>query len=153
MNFETIIGLEVHVELKTNSKVFSPSPIGFGDEPNSNISHADLGYTGTLPVLNEQAVDFAMKAAMALNMEIATDTIFDRKSYYYPDNPKAYQISQDKQPIGEHGWIDIEVEGKKKDRKSTRLNSSHVAISYAVFCLKKKKKQKSDMISLIKQAH
>src|SRR5690625_1929736 len=122
MNFETIIGLEVHVELKTNSKVFSPSPIGFGDEPNSNISPADLGYPGTLPVLNEQAVDFAMKAAMALNMEVATDTIFDRKSYYYPDNPKAYQISQDKQPIGEHGWIDIEVEGKKKRIGITRLH-------------------------------
>ncbi len=122
MNFETIIGLEVHVELKTNSKVFSPSPIGFGDEPNSNISPADLGYPGTLPVLNEKAVDFAMKAAMALNMEIATDTIFDRKSYYYPDNPKAYQISQDKQPIGEHGWIDIEVDGKKKRIGITRLH-------------------------------
>ena len=122
MNFETIIGLEVHVELKTNSKVFSPSPIGFGDEPNSNISPADLGYPGTLPVLNEQAVDFAMKAAMALNMEIATDTIFDRKSYYYPDNPKAYQISQDKQPIGEHGWIDIEVDGKQKRIGITRLH-------------------------------
>lgn len=122
MNFETIIGLEVHVELKTNSKVFSPSPIGFGDEPNSNISPADLGYPGTLPVLNKQAVDFAMKAAMALNMEVATDTIFDRKSYYYPDNPKAYQISQDKQPIGEHGWIDIEVDGKQKRIGITRLH-------------------------------
>jgi aspartyl-tRNA(Asn)/glutamyl-tRNA(Gln) amidotransferase subunit B len=122
MNFETIIGLEVHVELKTNSKVFSSSPIGFGDQPNSNISPADLGYPGTLPVLNEKAVDFAMKAAMALNMEVATDTIFDRKSYYYPDNPKAYQISQDKQPIGEHGWIDIEVDGKKKRIGITRLH-------------------------------
>lgn len=122
MNFETIIGLEVHVELKTNSKVFSPSPIGFGDAPNSNISVADLGYPGTLPVLNERAVDYAMKAAMALNMDVATDSAFDRKNYYYPDNPKAYQISQDKTPIGENGWIDIEVDGKTKRIGITRLH-------------------------------
>jgi len=122
MNFETIIGLEVHVELKTNSKVFSVSPNSFGAEANSNVNPVDLGYPGTLPVLNEKAVDFAMKAALALNCEVATDTIFDRKSYYYPDNPKAYQISQDKQPIGEHGWIDIEVEGKKKRIGITRLH-------------------------------
>lgn len=122
MNFETIIGLEVHVELKTNSKVFSSSPNAFGAEPNSNVNPADLGYPGTLPVLNHAAVDFAMKAAMALNCEVATDTTFDRKSYYYPDNPKAYQISQDKKPIGEHGWIDIEVDGNKKRIGITRLH-------------------------------
>ncbi len=122
MKFETVIGLEVHVELKTQSKVFSASPNAFGDEPNSNVSPVDLGYPGTLPVLNEEAVNFAMKAAMALNCEIATDTMFDRKSYYYPDNPKAYQISQDKLPIGENGWIDIEVDGKKKRIGITRLH-------------------------------
>ncbi|HLR91797.1 MAG TPA: Asp-tRNA(Asn)/Glu-tRNA(Gln) amidotransferase subunit GatB, partial [Atopostipes sp.] len=122
MKFETVIGLEVHVELKTQSKVFSASPNAFGDEPNSNVNPVDLGYPGTLPVLNEEAVNFAMKAAMALNCEIATDTMFDRKSYYYPDNPKAYQISQDKLPIGENGWIDIEVDGKKKRIGITRLH-------------------------------
>src|SRR5690625_941369 len=122
MNFETIIGLEVHVELKTKSKVFSSSPNAFGDDPNSNVNPVDLGYPGTLPVLNEEAVNFAMKAAMALNCDIATDTMFDRKSYYYPDNPKAYQISQDKQPIGENGWIDIEVDGEKKRIGITRLH-------------------------------
>lgn len=114
MKYETVIGLEVHVELKTKSKIFSSSPNAFGSEPNANISPKDLGYPGTLPVLNEEVVNFGMKAAMALNCEIATETIFDRKHYFYPDNPAAYQISQDKQPIGEHGWVEIEVDGKKK---------------------------------------
>lgn len=122
MNFETIIGLEVHVELKTDSKIFSPSFNHFGAEPNENISPIDLGYPGVLPVLNEEAVNFAMKAAMALNCEIATDTKFDRKNYFYPDNPKAYQISQFDQPIGENGYIDIEVEGKTKRIGITRLH-------------------------------
>lgn len=122
MNFETIIGLEVHVELKTDSKIFSPSFNHFGAEPNENINPIDLGYPGVLPVLNEQAVNFAMKAAMALNCEIATDTKFDRKNYFYPDNPKAYQISQFDQPIGENGWIEIEVEGKTKRIGITRLH-------------------------------
>ena len=79
MNFETIIGLEVHVELKTNSKIFSPSPNAFGADPNANVNPIDLGYPGVLPVLNKEAVDFAMRAAMALNCEIATTTKFDRK--------------------------------------------------------------------------
>ncbi|GIO22821.1 Asp-tRNA(Asn)/Glu-tRNA(Gln) amidotransferase subunit GatB [Oceanobacillus sp. J11TS1] len=122
MNFETIIGLEVHVELKTASKIFSPSTNEFGSLPNTNVNPIDLGYPGTLPVLNEEAVNFAMKAAMALNCEIATDTKFDRKNYFYPDNPKAYQISQFDKPIGEHGWIEIEVNGKKKKIGITRLH-------------------------------
>lgn len=122
MNFETVIGLEVHVELKTKSKVFSPSPNAFGAKPNTNVNPIDLGYPGTLPILNEEAVNYAMKASMALNCEIATDTKFDRKNYFYPDNPKAYQISQFDQPIGEHGWIDIEVNGKKKRIGITRLH-------------------------------
>lgn len=122
MNFETIIGLEVHVELKTASKIFSSSLNGFGAEPNTNVNPIDLGYPGTLPVLNEEAVNFAMKAAMALNCEIATDTKFDRKNYFYPDNPKAYQISQFDKPIGENGWIEVEVNGKKKRIGITRLH-------------------------------
>ena len=122
MNFETVIGLEVHVELKTKSKIFSPSPNAFGDEPNSNVNPIDLGYPGVLPVLNKEAVNFAMRAAMALNCDIATDTKFDRKNYFYPDNPKAYQISQFDQPIGENGWIEIEVDGKKKKIGITRLH-------------------------------
>src|SRR5690625_6391892 len=100
MNFETIIGLEVHVELKTKSKVFSSSPNGFGDTPNSNINPADLGYPGTLPVVNKEAVNFAMKAAMALNCEVATDTTFDRKNYYYPDNPRSEEHTSELQSRG-----------------------------------------------------
>ncbi|HLR14789.1 MAG TPA: Asp-tRNA(Asn)/Glu-tRNA(Gln) amidotransferase subunit GatB [Bacillota bacterium] len=122
MNFETIIGLEVHVELKTKSKIFSSSPNAFGAAPNSNINPTDLGYPGTLPVLNKEAVNFGMRAAMALNCDIATDSFFDRKSYYYPDNPKAYQISQDEFPFAENGWVEIEVEGKKKRIGITRIH-------------------------------
>lgn len=114
MSFETIIGLEVHVELKTKSKIFSSSPNVFGSEPNANVNPKDLGYPGTLPVLNEEAVNFGMKAAMALNCDIASEMVFDRKHYFYPDNPAAYQISQDAQPLAENGWIEIEVDGKKK---------------------------------------
>ncbi len=114
MKYETVVGIEVHVELKTKSKIFSPSPNAFGEAPNTNINPKDLGFPGTLPLLNKEAVEYGMKAAMALNCEIASETIFDRKHYFYPDSPAAYQISQDKQPIGEHGWIDIEVDGEKK---------------------------------------
>ncbi len=114
MKYETVVGIEVHVELKTKSKIFSSSPNIFGEEPNTNVNPKDLGFPGTLPLLNEEAVEFGMKAAMALNCDIASETIFDRKHYFYPDSPAAYQISQDKQPIGEHGWIDIEVDGEKK---------------------------------------
>jgi aspartyl-tRNA(Asn)/glutamyl-tRNA(Gln) amidotransferase subunit B len=122
MNFETVIGLEVHVELKTDSKIFSSSPNHFGAAPNTQTSVIELGYPGVLPVLNKRAVEFAMKAAMALNCEVATDTKFDRKNYFYPDNPKAYQISQFDQPIGENGWIDIEVNGQTKRIGITRLH-------------------------------
>lgn len=122
MNFETVIGLEVHVELKTESKVFSPSPNGFGAEPNVNVNPIDLAYPGALPLVNEEAINYAMKAAMALNCEIATNTNFDRKNYYYPDMPKAYQISQDDKPIGQNGWVDIEVDGQHKRIGITRIH-------------------------------
>jgi aspartyl-tRNA(Asn)/glutamyl-tRNA(Gln) amidotransferase subunit B len=122
MNFEPVIGLEVHVELKTDSKMFSPAPNHFGAEPNTNTNVIDLGYPGVLPVVNKRAIEFGMKAAMALNCEIAQDTKFDRKNYFYPDNPKAYQISQFDKPIGENGWIEIEVNGEKKRIGITRLH-------------------------------
>jgi len=122
MNFETIIGLEVHVELKTETKIMSPAPAHFGAEPNMNIHVTDLAYPGTLPVLNKRAVDFGMKASLALNCDIAPITKFDRKHYFYPDNPKAYQISQDDLPIGANGWIEIEVDGKKKKIRIERVH-------------------------------
>ena len=122
MHFETVIGLEVHVELKTDSKIFSPSPAHFGAEPNTNTNVIDLGYPGVLPVVNKRAVEWGMKAAMALNMTVARESKFDRKNYFYPDNPKAYQISQFDQPIGENGWIDIEVNGETKRIGITRAH-------------------------------
>ena len=122
MNFETVIGLEVHVELKTDSKIFSPAPAHFGAEPNSNTNVIDWGYPGVLPVMNKRALEFGMKAALALNCQISKDTHFDRKNYFYPDNPKAYQISQFDQPIGHDGWIEIEVEGKKKKIRIERVH-------------------------------
>ena len=122
MHFETVIGLEVHVELKTDSKIVSPSPAHFGAEPNTNTNVIDLGYPGVLPVVNKRAVEWGMKAAMALNMTVARESKFDRKNYFYPDNPKAYQISQFDQPIGENGWIDIEVNGETKRIGITRAH-------------------------------
>lgn len=122
MNFETVIGLEVHVELKTDSKMFSSAPAHFGAEPNTNTNVVDWGYPGVLPVVNQRAIDFGMRAALALNCTISQHTKFDRKNYFYPDNPKAYQISQFDQPIGHDGWIEIEVEGVTKKIRIERVH-------------------------------
>jgi len=122
MNFETVIGLEVHVELKTNTKIFSPAPARFGAEPNSNTNVIDWGYPGVLPVMNKSALEYGMKAALALNCDISQETHFDRKNYFYPDNPKAYQISQLDDPIGHDGWIEIDVEGQKKKIRIERVH-------------------------------
>lgn len=119
---ESVIGLEVHVELKTKSKMFSPTPVEYGAEPNTNTNVIDWGYPGVLPTVNKGAIEFAMRAAMALHCKINQDTHFDRKHYFYPDNPKAYQITQDKYPIGYDGWIEIEVEGKKKKIRIERIH-------------------------------
>jgi aspartyl-tRNA(Asn)/glutamyl-tRNA(Gln) amidotransferase subunit B len=120
--FETVVGLEVHVELHTKSKIFCGCATSFGAPPNTNTCPICLGHPGVLPVLNRQAMEFAMKAAMALNCQIGAVSKFDRKNYFYPDSPKAYQISQFDQPIGEHGWIDIEVDGVSKRIGITRLH-------------------------------
>ncbi len=120
--YETVIGLEVHVELHTKSKIFCGCSTSFGAPPNTHTCPVCLGHPGVLPVLNRQAVEYAMKAAMALNCRVADVSKFDRKNYFYPDSPKAYQISQFDQPIGEHGWIDIEVDGKTKRIGVTRLH-------------------------------
>lgn len=114
MNFETTIGLEVHIELKTNSKMYSPSPVNYGAEPNTNTNVIDWGYPGTLPTLNKGAYTLGMMVATALHADIARDTHFDRKNYFYPDNPKAYQITQYEQPLGKDGYIEVEVDGHTK---------------------------------------
>lgn len=122
MNFETVIGLEIHVELKTDSKIFSTSPAHFGAEPNVNTNVVDFSYPGVLPVMNEKALEYGIKAALALNCDISRHTHFDRKNYFYPDNPKAYQISQDESPVGHDGWVEIDVAGKKKKIRVERVH-------------------------------
>lgn len=122
MNYETVIGLEVHVELKTESKMFSPSAAHFGAEPNTNTNVIDFGYPGVLPKMNRRGIEFAIKAALALNCEINPVQHFDRKNYFYPDNPKAFQTTQLWQPIGENGWIEIEVGGETKKIRIERLH-------------------------------
>ncbi|SMG55977.1 Asp-tRNA(Asn)/Glu-tRNA(Gln) amidotransferase subunit GatB [Paenibacillus aquistagni] len=120
--YETVIGLEVHVELHTKSKIFCGCSTSFGAAPNTHTCPICLGHPGVLPVLNRQAVEYAMKAAMALNCEISSVGHFDRKNYFYPDSPKAYQISQNDRPIGTNGWIDIEVNGETKRIRINRLH-------------------------------
>jgi aspartyl-tRNA(Asn)/glutamyl-tRNA(Gln) amidotransferase subunit B len=114
MQFETVIGLEVHVELKTDTKIFCGCRTNFGAPPNTNVCPVCLGHPGTLPVLNERAVELALKAALALNCRINQDAKFDRKNYFYPDLPKGYQISQYDQPIGEDGYVEIDLGGQRK---------------------------------------
>ena len=121
-SYETVIGLEVHAELSTQTKIFCSCSTEFGAPPNTQTCPICLGHPGVLPVLNRQAVEFAMKAALALNCNIADVSKFDRKNYFYPDLPKAYQISQYDQPIGTDGWLEIELDGKKKKIGITRVH-------------------------------
>ena len=114
MNFETTIGLEVHVELKTKSKMYSPSPVAYGAESNVNTNVIDFGFPGTLPTVNKNGYRLGVMVALALNAEIEHHTHFDRKNYFYPDNPKAYQITQQDKPLGHDGYVEIEVDGEKK---------------------------------------
>lgn len=124
MNFETVIGLEVHVELNTHSKIFSPGPAHFGQEPNSSTDIIDWGLPGVLPRLNKGVIDAGIKAALAMNMKIHQSMHFDRKNYFYPDNPKAYQISQFDEPIGYDGEITLTLEDGKK--KKIRIERAHL---------------------------
>ncbi|MBQ2640331.1 MAG: Asp-tRNA(Asn)/Glu-tRNA(Gln) amidotransferase subunit GatB [Bacilli bacterium] len=113
-NYIPTIGVEVHVELKTNTKIFSPSVNGYGQMANSLTNVIDLGYPGTLPTLNEEVINLAIKACKVLNCKIRNKINFDRKNYFYPDNPKNYQITQFDTPIGYDGYVEIEVDGISK---------------------------------------
>jgi aspartyl-tRNA(Asn)/glutamyl-tRNA(Gln) amidotransferase subunit B len=120
--YEAVIGLEVHVQLLTRSKIFCSCSTRFGDPPNSNTCPVCLGLPGALPVLNREAVTMAMKAAMALNCYVNPRSRFARKNYFYPDLPKGYQISQYDEPLAEDGWIEIDLEGEQKRIGITRVH-------------------------------
>lgn len=111
MEFEPVIGLEIHVQMDTKTKMFCSCPVEFGAEPNSNVCPVCLGLPGSLPVINKRAVEFAIRAGLALNCQINTKSVFARKNYFYPDLPKGYQISQYEEPIAVNGWL--EVNGKR----------------------------------------
>ena len=120
-NWEAVIGLETHVQLGTASKIFSSASTAFGDAPNTHIDPVVCGLPGTLPVLNKKVLEYAVKASLALNLNVAAHSKFDRKQYFYPDLPKNYQISQFDQPIAEDGWIEVEVAEKGKETYLKRI--------------------------------
>ena len=127
-DWEAVIGLEIHVQLGTDSKIFTAASTAFGDEPNTHIDPVVCGLPGTLPVLNQRVLEYAVKAALALNLQIAPHSKFDRKQYFYPDLPKNYQISQYDEPIAENGGIEVEVAEKGKDtyRKTVGIERLHM---------------------------
>ena len=120
--YEPVIGLEVHVQLKTKTKIFSCSTHEFGKAPNSQTDPVVLGLPGALPVLNQEAVSLAIRASLAINCRVNAFSRFARKNYFYPDLPKGYQISQYDEPLAEHGWLDIRWEGGSKRVGITRLH-------------------------------
>ena len=115
MNFETIIGIEIHCELNTKTKMFSSAPNSFGKEPNTQVSKVDMAFPGILPTVNKKAVEYAIMACSALNLSIDNELWFDRKNYFYSDLPKGFQITQDKRPIGRDGYIEVDtINGLKR---------------------------------------
>lgn len=126
--YEAIIGLETHCQLSTQTKIFSNSSTEFGSTPNTNIDPICLGMPGVLPVLNQKVLEYAVKAGLALNCQIAPYSKFDRKQYFYPDLPKNYQISQFDLPIAEHGWLEIELpdEAGNPIRKKIGITRLHM---------------------------
>ena len=122
MEYEVVIGLEVHAELSTKTKIYCGCSTEFGSAPNTHCCPVCTGMPGALPVLNEKVVEYAVRAGLATNCEIARESKQDRKNYFYPDLPKAYQISQFDLPLCEHGHVDVVVDGKKKDIGITRIH-------------------------------
>jgi aspartyl-tRNA(Asn)/glutamyl-tRNA(Gln) amidotransferase subunit B len=124
MKWETVMGLEVHAELSTKSKIFCTCSTAFGGEPNSHVCPVCAGMPGTLPRLNKAVVEYALRVGLALNCQITKYGKFDRKNYFYPDLPKAYQISQLYAPICKDGWL--EIEGANQEAKRIRIREIHM---------------------------
>ena len=127
MKYEAVIGLEIHCELKTKTKIFCGCATGFGAEQNTHVCPVCLGLPGVLPTVNKRVVEFGIKAGLATNCTINKYSKFDRKNYYYPDLPKNWQTSQYDLPIAEHGWVDIDVDGEKKRIRLTRIHKEEDA--------------------------
>ena len=121
--YKTTVGIEVHAELKTKSKIFSNSANNYGKMANTCTNVIDLGYPGVLPTVNEKAIELALRAALVLNCKINKKMHFDRKNYFYPDNPKNYQITQNRTPIGINGYVEINV---KDGKKKIRIHDIHI---------------------------
>jgi aspartyl-tRNA(Asn)/glutamyl-tRNA(Gln) amidotransferase subunit B len=123
MQWETVIGLEIHVQLATKSKIFSGASTAYGADPNTQACSVDLGLPGVLPVLNKDAVTMAAMFGLAVDANVAERSVFDRKNYFYPDSPKGYQISQFEFPIVEHGHLEIVLgDGERKTIGITRAH-------------------------------
>ncbi len=120
--YEPVIGLEVHAQLKTATKIFCACSTRFGDPPNTNTCPVCLGLPGSLPVLNKRALELALRASLALNLRVQQDSRFARKNYFYPDLPKGYQISMYELPLATHGWLELEHDGATKKIGITRLH-------------------------------
>ncbi|MEM7413241.1 MAG: Asp-tRNA(Asn)/Glu-tRNA(Gln) amidotransferase subunit GatB [Myxococcota bacterium] len=126
-DYEVVIGLEVHAQLRTRSKLFSPAPVSYGEEPNHSVHPVCLALPGVLPVLNREAVKLAIRAGLATHGEVRGHSVFARKNYFYPDLPKGYQISQFEEPVIEGGWLDVVVgEGKNAATKRVNLTRIHM---------------------------
>ena len=122
MNFETVVGIEIHVEMKTKSKMFSLAPISFGLKPNTEVVPFDMAFPGTMPRVNKEAVRNAIRVSNALHMHIDQEIWFDRKNYFYADLPKGFQITQQARPIGSEGYLTINVNGENKQIGIERLH-------------------------------
>jgi aspartyl-tRNA(Asn)/glutamyl-tRNA(Gln) amidotransferase subunit B len=127
--YESVIGLEIHAQLKTESKIFCGCSTRFGDEPNSNTCPVCLGLPGALPVLNRRVTEMAARAALALNLNINHESIFSRKNYFYPDLPKGYQISQYDRPFSEHGWVEIPTSDRNESGHATEWRTKKFCIT------------------------